>query len=91
MRKRYAEGGSAHPTSVLSESVASYLCYLMLTCAHSNDSTHSCRCLIGSTVVAGEGADSDADADDGVDISAGASNGADSSSYEDYYYAYSYQ
>jgi len=48
-------------------------------------------CLIGSTVVAGEGADSDADADDGVDISAGASAGADSSSYEDYYYAYSYQ
>ena len=33
------EGGSAHPISFLSESVASYLCSLMLTCAHSNDST----------------------------------------------------
>ena len=34
---------SAHPISVLSGSVASYLCYLMLTCTHSNDSTHSFR------------------------------------------------
>ena len=43
---------SAHPISVLSESVASYLCCLMLTCTrsndatpflHSNDSTHSFR------------------------------------------------
>ena len=39
------EGGSAHPISVLSESAASYLCYLMLTCTHSNDATHSSRYL----------------------------------------------
>ena len=31
--------------SVLSESVASYLCYLMLTCKHANDATHSFRYL----------------------------------------------
>ena len=37
------EGGSAHPISVLSESAASHLCYLMLTCTHSNDATHSSR------------------------------------------------
>ena len=34
---------SVHPISVLYESVASYLCYLMLTCTHSNDATHSFR------------------------------------------------
>ena len=38
------KGGSAHPISVLLESVASYLCYLMLTCTHCNDVTsHSSR------------------------------------------------
>ena len=37
------EGGSAHPISVLSESVASYICYLMLTFAHSNGATHFFR------------------------------------------------
>ena len=37
------EGWSAHPISVLSGSVASSLCYLMLTCTHSNDATHSSR------------------------------------------------
>ena len=35
--------GSAHPISVLLGSVASYLGYFMLTCAHSNDSSHSIR------------------------------------------------
>ena len=34
---------SAHPISVLSEAVASNLCYLMLTCIHPDDSTHSFR------------------------------------------------
>jgi len=33
--------GSAHPISVLLEPAASYLCYLMLTCTHSNGRTHS--------------------------------------------------
>ena len=37
------EGGTARPISILSASVASYLCYLMLTCTHSNDATHSFR------------------------------------------------
>ena len=37
------EGGSGHPISVLSELVASYLCFLLLTCTHSNDATHSFR------------------------------------------------
>jgi len=34
--------------SVLSESVASYLCYVMLTCTHADDSTHSSRYLYAS-------------------------------------------
>ena len=34
------EGGSAHPISVLSRSVASYLCRFMLTYAHSDDSNN---------------------------------------------------
>ena len=37
------EGGSTHPISVLPESVASDFCYLMLTCAHFDDATHSFR------------------------------------------------
>ena len=41
--KGSSKGGRQHPISVLSESVPSYLCYLMLTCTHSNDATHSCR------------------------------------------------
>ena len=36
---------TAHPISVLSELVASYLCYFMLTCTHSDDSTYSSRYL----------------------------------------------
>ena len=43
--------GSVHPISVLSELVASCLCYLMLTCTHSNDATHSFRYMTPILVV----------------------------------------
>ena len=38
---------------MLSESIASYLCYLMLTCTHSNDATHSSRYKTGSYAIDG--------------------------------------
>ena len=55
-------GGSAHLISGISESVASYLCYLMLTCTHADDSSHFFRYGYTVKVTTGELKDAGTDA-----------------------------
>lgn len=43
-------GGLARPTRCPVESVASYFCYVILTCAHSDDSSHASKVLVARLV-----------------------------------------
>ena len=74
------KGGLAHPINVLSESVASSY-YFMLTCAHSDDSSHSFR-YKGSLVMSNENTTYARDGDKGACMRAVSSTNLATTSYD---------